>query len=330
MSRGVLFVVAEIGAARYLLPLWRRWLAAGRSDWNIVLSTVAGRYLDEQGFAAGLPVVARLDQKATDIMPAIEEVAPSTFVVSAGFGHPLEGAAVKAARSIGAPVVQFVDSWINYAVRFTHDDVQLLPDRIAMIDQNAIAEAVEDGLPKEILRIVGQPSWEMAAPLPPAPMDRAIFLTGPVRAQYGDSLGYDEWSCWALVKEAAATYPDLIGEVWYGRHPVQVEITTETVAPARLVTESMAALAEVGIVLGEFSSPMIDALIGGRRVVSIQPDAKGKDMCPLSRHGRIRRVGTAAQLADALREPSRGGQDLARILKGSLDRMERFVEEARR
>jgi hypothetical protein len=326
LSDALLFVAAEIGAARFLLPLWRRWLAADRRDWRIVLSTVAARYLDEQGLAAGLPVAATLDQGASSLDAAFEGAAPRRLFVSAGFNHALETAAVGWARDRGLPVGQFVDSWLNYALRFAREGRLVLPDRIVVIDDKAASEAVEEGLPRAKLVAVGQPAWEAARPLPAAPAGRALFLSGPVRAQYADRLGYDEWSCWDLVLKTQEQVPELLSDLWYGRHPVQTEITVDKVSPARLIAESMSALAEVDIVMGVFSSPMIDALIGGRRVISVQPGAVGRDMCPLSRHGRIRRAGTVEELIDALREPNRSAAALAATLAGSLDRLERFLE----
>jgi hypothetical protein len=325
LSETVLFVVAEIGAARFLLPLWRRWLATGRGNWRVVLSTVAARYLESQGLGAGLPVAATLDQGASTLGDAVAGHEPHRMLVSAGFNHALETAAVDWARDRNLPVGQFIDSWMNYALRFTREGRLCLPDRIAVIDEMAANEAVEEGLPRGRLALVGQPAWEAARPLPPSPVGRALFLSGPVRAQYDDRLGYDEWSCWDLVLKARQLAPDLLPELWFGRHPVQTEITEAKVAPARLIAESTTALAEVGVVLGVFSSPMIDALIGGRRVISVQPGAIGRDMCPLSRHGRIRRVETAEELIAALREPVRGSAELGAALAGSLDRLERFM-----
>lgn len=326
MPEEVLFVAAEIGAARYLLPLWRHWLAEGRSGWRIVLSTVAANYLAEQGLGRDLPVLAALPQDAASMSSALDAFEPARLLVSAGFRHRLEHAAVDWARAKRRPVAQFVDSWLNYALRFERENRLVLPDRIAVIDDHAMREAEAEGLPADRLVVVGQPSWETATALPSAPPTRVLFLSGPIRAQYGDRLGYDEWSIWDLILNAASRHPDLIEEIWYGRHPVQTEITAARVAPARLIGESMKALESVGVVLGAFSSPMIDALIGGRRVISVQPGAVGPDMCPLSRHGRIPRVGTVEQLVSALREPSGGGAEIARTLRGSLDRLEAFID----
>ncbi|MBM3553961.1 MAG: hypothetical protein FJX47_00225 [Alphaproteobacteria bacterium] len=327
MNNRFLFVVAEIGAARYFLPLWRRWLATGAPAFRIILGAMPATYLRDQGLGHGLPVVAELATEAGDI----GSVDADCLVASAGLAYPIELAAIRQAREAGIPSLQAIDSWLNYRRRFEHSGLGLvLPDRILVIDDKAVAEALGEGLPGERLVAIGQPSWEQAREFPSPPQARrTLFLSGPVRRQYGDSLGYDEISAWELLKATAARHPSLVGEIWYGRHPVQTEITEDMVAPARLITESMAALAEVENVVGIFSSPMIDALIGGRRVVSLQPGARGLDMCPLSRHGRIRRAGTVEELRLALEEPARSGEVLIGVLAGSLDRLERVLMECR-
>jgi len=222
-------------------------------------------------------------------------------------------------------VAQFVDTWLNYRRRFRNLADVGLPDRILVVDEAARAEAAAEGLPADRLRIVGHPAWEESPALPPAPRARVLFLGAPVARDFGRSLGYDEWDAWDVVRAAAERQPDLVARLWYGRHPEQTEVPAERLGPALLHEDSMALLKETGTVIGMFSSPMVDAYLGGRRVISVQPGGSGPDPCPLSRHGRVPRVGTVAQLIAALRSDRSAADDLRAALRGSGDRLDGFL-----
>ena len=111
----------------------------------------------------------------------------------------------------------------------------------------------------------------------------------------------------------------------YGVHPAQGTIDADAVAPAILTHDSVAALQQCGTVLGMFSSPMIDAYLGGRTVVSVQPNLRGQDRSPLSRHGRIARVGDAEALVAALERAPGATETLAATLRGSTDRLDAWL-----
>jgi hypothetical protein len=200
-----------------------------------------------------------------------------------------------------------------------------MPDRIGVIDATAVAEATAEGLPADKIVAVGQPAWEEAPALPRPTRKRTLFLGAPVARDFGRTLGYDEWEALDVVRDVAKRRPDLTGELLFGPHPVQRDTPPDRLSPASIVNDSMAALRDVEIVLGMFSSPMVDALLGGRKVISVQPGNVERDMCPLSRHGRIPRARDAASLERALGEISGDGEALRRDLLGSCDRLEAAI-----
>ena len=71
-----------------------------------------------------------------------------------------------------------------------------------------------------------------------------------------------------------------------------------------------------------------DRALAGRRVVSVQPNVGSRDYCPLSRHGRIARVGDARSLIEALDASFSEPSDFARALSGSTDRLEKWLWSA--
>ena len=328
MPPPILFVVVETGAARFAAPLWRRWLNEdGGAAWRVVLGPMAARYLADSDLGRGLPVLAETSATTDDMESLLGGWRPRGVLASAGDHYPLEAAAADYARTCGVPSAQFIDTWTNYRRRFAHPNGAILPDHIAVIDERAAAEAVAEGLPFEKLRVIGQPTWENSLMPPAAPREQVLFLGAPMVRDFGDALGYDEWTSWAVVLEAARRFPDLFERLWYGKHPGQTDVDAARLGPATLVEDSLQLLAHAGSVIGMASSPMVEAFLAGRNVVSVQPNAVGPDLCPLSRHGRIPRADTPESLAEALgADPLQSG-DLAASLRGSTDRLDRFLKD---
>ena len=327
-SRRVLFVTVEPGAAAYLVPLWRRWLGAGSPEWRVLATPAARRMIEEQTLP-GLPLLSAPDD-GVDFGPEIfpNDWRPEALFISAS-GAVLEQQTCAYGLREARPVFQFVDAPYNYQERFCRDDKTQLPDRILVIDKRCVAEAADAGLPAQRILPVGHPAWETVRPLPPADAGRVMYVDQPVERLYGGRLGYTEHTCWALVKEAAVSRPDLFAELSYRPHPLQPQGVPAHSNGMRCVADAAEGLYTAGTVLGMFASTMTDALLAGRHVVSIQPCTVGWDMCALSRHGMIARVGTVGALIEALEQPWHSDASaLAESLRDSCGRIESVLAEA--
>jgi hypothetical protein len=65
----------------------------------------------------------------------------------------------RAASSQGIPVLCLLDNWMNYMHRLKIDgEPALIPDVYMVMDDLAKAEAIGEGVPESILRVVGQPA----------------------------------------------------------------------------------------------------------------------------------------------------------------------------
>jgi len=320
----LLCLVHEVGAAAYLLPLWRRYLAAGGPDWVLSATDAVRRFLTR----SQLPLEAVVDLLEPAAVSAwIARERPSMVLLSATH-HPCERAAIEACRTSGIPTVGLIDTWVNYRYRFDWQaDGLCLPDHLLMPDQTAIDEAVAEGLPLEVCTAIGQPAWECVQPLPLPAGRRTMFVCQPLAERYERRLGYTEADAWALVREAAQQFPDLLGPLHYALHPVGATPEGDQLGDARLVSDGARALADVDVVLGMSSSLMVDALLAGRRVVSVQPGMLGDNLDPLSRQGHIARVESVDALQAALQVAPSASDGLAGMLAGSLDRLEQFLSE---
>jgi hypothetical protein len=295
-SEQVLLVVAEAGAADFIAPLLGEWLN-GRAppfQWHVVAAPVAAKRL-----SATVPAVERemtvAPEANADISPLLEGA--RALVASAGRSRMIETHALRSAKRRGLPSLQFVDAWNSMPYRFERDGKFEIADHVLMIDDAAIANAVALGLPRERFVAVGHPGFERA-PLLPETGDTAVLVLGsPLREIMGDTIGYDQDDCLAIVAAAAAKRPDLLPKLLYAAHP------GETKMPGRIErVETGAGLLRCATVIGSFAAPMVSAYLGGRRVVSVQPSLPLGNLFEPSRRGLVRCVSDADGLIAALEE----------------------------
>lgn len=322
----LLIVVAETNAANYLLPLLSYWLENNLGpDCKVLAGPFAARRLAEGNaeiiFTEIENSVEDLDAKFTALVRS--GWMPDALLVSAA-GHPMEFAAMD--KMLGKPRTQFIDTWTNYQRRFEGPGGRVVGEQIFVIDENARYEAVEAGLPGDLIVITGQPSWEGARPLNTPKNHDTLFLSAPVLEGYGKTLGYDEHTCWDLLVEVSKISPSLFGKIYFAPHPVEQAPTTERLNGASLIRYEPAILDQVSTVIGMFSSPMVDAFLGGRRVISLQPGAVGADQSPLSRHGFVPRVSNVKELLSAMDGKIKNGSaPLRKNLANSTQRLDKAI-----
>lgn len=294
----------EAGAAAAMAPVWRR---SGRNH-RIGLSGPAARRLSVR------PDVDLEDRTGPDAL-CLDGL---DLLFLSATGREVEGALITLAAFRAIPVIQVIDTWGPYRDRFTHG----MAPRITVPDQVAVLEAVEDGLPRERLTVTGNPAWDGPHRLSEGEPRILAFLAQPVRRLYGGRLGYDERAALDVVRDFRASRPDLVKCVIVVPHPAGDD--TDGSEPRISLAE---AVKRAEMVVGIFSSAMVDAALAGRRVASVQPGLPAHDMCPLSRQGLIDRVGESAALARALSQAPRAATALAASMAGSTDRFLCLIDE---
>ena len=243
---------------------------------------------------------------------------PDLVIVSCG-GYEIEARYINAAKAAGIPSVACIDTWYGYRRRFTFREQAVYPDRILVIDDKMIEEAVSEGLPADIMEPAGQPSWEAIKILCPIRSRDILFLDAPVQRDYGNELGYSEKDCWTIMMTAQTRAPDLFGNIFVSPHPDGQ--SRQNKEEATTVPYYPAILERIGTVIGMFSAPLIHAYLAKRRVISLQPGSAKTDMCPLSRHHRIRRALSVEDLIQQMTAPPNDPHDLANSLVESSARV---------
>ena len=315
-------VVAEIGAAVFLEPIFSEWLTGCGPGipWHVVAGPPAARRLAAT-FDKRLPISV-VENTNVDVSPLISQA--SALLVSAGCNRLMESHALRHAKTLNIPTLQFIETWYNYRRRFQVGGELLMGDCVMLIDEVAFAEAVDEGLPIEKLTIAGQPAWERACSnLPEAPEGHVLVLGSPIRELLNGQLPYDQVTCWDLIVSASERRPDLFKHLAYAPHPEERWFPSGV----QIIHDSVTALLDYSIVLGSFAAPMIDAYLGGRVVASVQPQATHTDFCPLSRQRLVPKVGNVDDLIHAISMNPVSSDALRMTLAGSLSRVQACIHK---
>ena len=238
---------------------------------------------------------------------------------------------VTAARLAGVRSVCVLDEWFNYRQRFVDEasgDVAL-PDRIAVQDDLARREAVEEGIPESLCCVTGSPalaelaqraeSFRAVPPQLPAflgPPHRAPVVTflsethaadygaGPgERGPLGPFLGYSEVTVWGAILRVLGRLARPVTLV-EKLHPSAQEGASEVPVPAnvrRHVTRDAdlwSLLWYSDLVVGMRSMALLEAALLGCRAVSFQPALIGPQQCTAVRLGAVPAVDQEGDLLD--------------------------------
>jgi hypothetical protein len=236
--------------------------------------------------------VTEIDQSG-DVAQQLASTNPTVVVTSTSHAAA-ERTATQWGCDHGTPAVQLVDSWYDYARRIEKTNGPgLMPDAIMVFDDDARRDAIGEGLAPDRLRVVGHPGWEDVQILPPASPSDVLIIDQPVKSDMGARLGYNEDDMLKVVGNGLGGGYRLHLAV----HPRRQATPVHNLEP---VSDIKTAARNCGTVIGMFSSFLIDAFLGGRRVISVQPNAGETDLCILSRLGLIPRVTEPKQFAAAL------------------------------
>jgi hypothetical protein len=253
------------------------------------------------------------------------------ITASTCWGDRIEAKAVLVARDGGVPILTFVDFWSNYASRLSYPDeanLALLPDRLAVIDATMADDIVAVGAPRDRIVVTGSPAFDAIKPLPfPEGASTLLFLSQPLAALYGDTLGYSEQTVLPLVASIAR---DNGTPLRIRTHPREDATAMRALArglPGDVAIDEHASLEEAvassSVVVGMSSMGLVEAALWSRISISAQIGRRGDDALPTNRTGLTSGVTSEAELAEllgrSLRDPK--PSSVARFMPRATERL---------
>ncbi len=249
-------------------------------------------------------------------------------------GVNLEKPFIAAARRLGIPSLAVMDHWMNYRLRFANEKGELayLPDRVAIMDEQAREEMLADGLDAGRLAVTGQPAFDELASLRRSitPQQRqavrqllgvardermVLFASEPISTICGTEPSqplYPGYTERTVLRDLAAA----LGRIAERRtekivlvvrpHPLDNPESLRLSAnpPLRLVVDSRGQGREVvlaaDLVTGMTTMLLVEACLLGCVVLSVQPGARLADALPTNRWGVSRGIYRAEDIEPAL------------------------------
>jgi hypothetical protein len=248
----------------------------------------------------------------------------------------LEKKFIAAAQILGIPSLAVLDFWSNYRYRFADQEGRLayLPDRVAVMDEQAYQEMIEAGFPQDSVVITGQPALDELAQvrdrcgqdrrnavraqlgLPPDHII-VLFASQPLKELFGDNVsnpfypGFTEmFVLVSLVQalERIALRSGLKIALLVRPHPR--EDLTQTPLPGseiiRIIVSCEGDGREVSLasdfVTGMNSMLLVEACFLGCPVLSMQPGLIRPDALPTNRIGLTRAIYRESEIEPALEE----------------------------
>lgn len=277
----ILFISGQYAGAQYIHPILEKWAAKKAFEWNLVATGASRKYWNE----VKIEFKEIRNCSTNKVADYIDLVKPKLIVTSASGNIKLEHLFIIEAKKKSIPTASFIDIWTNYLSRFKYKKELVFPDHILAIDNRCKKEMIKDGVPQNLIKIIGQPYLESISKKIPSLGQNLLLVGQPIRKYFGKKLGYDEIDFKKICLKAIKKKDKYILNT---RHPE--EIDREIKINYKFTSRKGRGSSDVAIshtVLAIFSMQMIIGYLWGRKVASIQPKVLKFDPSPLSRWGLV-------------------------------------------
>lgn len=339
----IIFVVDQVAGAEYVFPLLNKWLRDNYKEWTVIASSVSSSFLKQRS----IPSVELILPSFNAVSDVIEEFKPAKAILSSSGNSLLEGLFLLKLKERKIPTYSFIDYWGNYSKRFQHNNDQmhfnqLYPDGILTIDKQAKEEMIIEKIPENIIKVIGQPYFEYCLEsiknsIKAKGEGLILLVTQPVSYYFEKRLGYDEKGFLNVFLDVWRSLEKDWSKINIVVHPAEncetyKSLTSKYSPDITILRGNDCHLRDYSLVVGMFSSLMIQSVLAGINTISLQPGACGADMNFLSRYGYIERLTSGNSLHLFLMNypifPERKSKDVEGLkssLKGSCKRFEKII-----
>lgn len=206
------------------------------------------------------------------------------LVTGTSWHSDIEIRAIRTCKEKHIKTVSVLDYWINYKERFQDGNAYVYPDYYLVMDEMAKREAVEAGVPEDIIVIVGNPGLDRYVNMrtPRVKTGKLLFLSQPLSALYGNSWGYTEYSAFDGVIRAGK---ELGYQVHVKFHPKESDDMKRKYAAFSVEGAVEDLVHEYEVVVGMCTMGLLQCALMGVPIISYQPELTVHDCCITNKLG---------------------------------------------
>lgn len=283
-----IFVFSDPGGAKPILAIVKK-VQGSLEDYKVISDRQYSFY-EEFGVIV---------DKNSDPAELIQIFRPDFIFTGTSYTSDIDWQFIRAARAANILVYSLIDHWTSLRQRFIHHDIEVLPNFILVIDEHAKQLAIKEGLPEKSLYISGNPyheyliSWKpmlskekflLAMGYHTSNKKILLYAPDPLSNINGKEVfGFDELEI-TLELQSAFSEISEEWEIWLNPHPNQnlerlQSIVSDCVKVIPEGTSVNSLISYSDVVVGFFSSLLIEAELMGKRVYRVLPSTliKGKD-----------------------------------------------------
>lgn len=286
-----------------------------------------------------------IENKSTELMAMeyihkqIEASNLRLLITGTSWGSDFELIAINECKKYEILTISILDYWSNYKSRFICKNGNVVfPDYYILMDELAKKEAITEGVPENIIKVLGHPGidkWINSKPCRIESSDtiKVLFLSQPLSKLYGDSLGYNESEVLKEFIDVIGLFKNFTPHIKF--HPKDDKVLKEKYNEYRIEKDLDMILSTYDLVIGMNSIALLFSVLSGKPTISFQPNLKGRDLCITNKLGLTKLMLSAEELKLFMQKYIKGKKmDISEKLEKyiwsdgkSTERVSSFIEK---
>lgn len=216
------------------------------------------------------------------------------LVTGTSWNSLIETDAIHICKNQGVKTISILDYWTNYIERFMNRGEYIIPDYYFVMDDIAKMDAIKCGINCNIIRVVGHPGMDKYISArnknihnrtKAYDIENVLFLSQPINASRGGTLGYDENIVISDLIDASQKIGFKLSILF---HPKDSNWIKEKYRDYGVNGEGRSmvdVVKDYDTVIGMFTIGILQCYLLGAKVISYQPGLCNSDLCIANRLG---------------------------------------------